>query len=394
MCDYWYIQKREKIKQQILENINVNYNNCPRMGMIELLSDSSLTMEHLKFIEKSSKVMKLDDIKKNLQHMDYSKESSEEDESQFYDYVNGTVESNEWDNDLLNYDNGKNEESKVSFDNGSKFTFNDVRKNVTTNMKQKLNDDNASLQYALNLSMKENNRRIQRPTNELKIGARNKTIRENNFTGNEFQYNEFQMKHIIAKIPPLFKDSLYATFIQEKLETDHEYLKLYTSWKLKRKIRPLSNRYEPRITVSLMELYYDKYGEKLDFLEGFIRVERLSDCALQYFKDIGLINKKFIYDHPYWWSREEIPFFLKNMINIRRNAYKKWKTGSFHPNLNDYDIEPRLWTNGINRRLTMEEMSQMKNMGLIHSSFEYDNEHWNNTHNSFANYYYGHRRSL
>ena len=53
MCDYWYLQKREKIKQQILENINVNYNNCPRMGMIELLSDSSLTTEQLKFIEKS-----------------------------------------------------------------------------------------------------------------------------------------------------------------------------------------------------------------------------------------------------------------------------------------------------------------------------------------------------
>ena len=312
MCDYWYLQKREKIKQKILENINVNYNNCPRSGMIELLSDSSLTTEQLNFIEKSSKVMKLDDIKKNLKHMDYSNDYGEEEENQFYDYVNGNVQSNEWDDNLLNYNNQKNEESKVSFDNGSKFTFNDVKKNVNANTKQKMNDNNASLRYALKLSMMENNRIIQRPTNELKIGARNNAVTKNNFTDNGFQYNEFQMKNIIAKIPPLFKDSLYAILIKEKLETDHEYLKLYTSWKLKRKIRPLSNRHEPRITVSLMELYYDKYGEKLDFLEGFIRVERLSDCALQHFKDIGLIHKKFIYDHPYWWSREDIPFFKKH----------------------------------------------------------------------------------
>ena len=149
----------------------------------------------------------------------------------------------------------------------------------------------------------------------------------------------------------------------------------YRSWSLNKKNDFCNSCLEPRVKTYLYESFQNVVKRHIIFSDmGPYRYDRLSKEALQYQKERGTIHPDFEYDHPYWFSREPLNFFLIQMQKKELTKYTTWEkkiTSS-----NKYDREPRIWDGEIIRRLLPYEMLQAKANGEIHTQFEYDNMYW------------------
>lgn len=194
------------------------------------------------------------------------------------------------------------------------------------------------------------------------VSPQNKTVMERIVGIPMFMHTEFQK----------FEKSLY--FQQEKGILNRLGNK-YRSWCLNKKNDFCKSSLEPRVKTFLYESFQEVVKRHVIFPDkGPYRYDRLDKKSLAYQKEMGAIHPDFEYDHPYWFSREPLNFFLMQMQKKELMKYMTWaKTlGS----VNKYDREPRIWDGEINRRLLPYEMLQAKANDEIHTNFEYDNMYW------------------
>ena len=108
--------------------------------------------------------------------------------------------------------------------------------------------------------------------------------------------------------------------------------------------------------------------------------DRLDQDEMIFYKERGLIHKNFIYDHPFWFSRDPLPFFLQSLKIKDKKKYLTWnlkgESSYWWDGINSFDVEPRFWDGECNRRLTYYELKLAKQNKVIHENFVYDKLFW------------------
>jgi hypothetical protein len=191
-------------------------------------------------------------------------------------------------------------------------------------------------------------------------------------------YNLHQMQRIVGvphflhkpfqRFRTLFRDSPTS-------QTLNSLGKKFQSWRLTKKhpFDPFCE--EPRIKKYLFDQLQVTLRQRIDFADhGPYVYDRLEEPCLDFFKKQGFIDKRFIYDHPYWFSREDTNFFVDSLSGKRLRDYMSWRKNLVR--VNAFDREPRMWDGHINRRLFTYELLQAKANEEIHPQFEYDNVYW------------------
>jgi len=191
----------------------------------------------------------------------------------------------------------------------------------------------------------------------------------------------YDLKFIERAVGPrLYEGQLFEDFkehLYDNLKLS-KYGKVYDTWRLTKK-GPFSHELEPRIKKYLFEEYERRTKQSLYLSHGPYFFDRLDEEELKFHKQQGLIHQNFVYDHPYWFSRDPLPFFLQSLQRSEKREYVKWNLrgkDSWTVGINNFDIEPRFWDGECNRRLTQNELLLAKEDNFIHNDFVYDKMFW------------------
>lgn len=339
--------ERCTLKADILEIIKENSILCPRVYMVNLLSDETLTIEQLRYIQQVCNSCTFDDILNGIGRNDQMEEDEDED---IY---------NDEDNFLL----GFNQEEDKGIDR-DRHLFQQYNYNNTYN----------NYQPPVVVQQKPKTHNLQIRNVEVKKAARikPKTV----YTTKQKMEKLREMISVVGK--PQFEFSSLKSLWSSNTALFDNFL--YRSWQIKKKNRLEKKMFEPRMKYYWYELYQEKapYATYNDECDEYYFYDRLDDFDMARFKENGTIHKDFVYDHPFWYSKSPIPDFLQKMSPYQLSIYMQWKRRDSNDifKLNGFDKEPRKWDGTKNVRLSASELSTYATLGYIHPEFVYDVEVW------------------